>query len=362
MTGISRREFMGWLAAVALAPQLKASNLLAEVFDPSLMEEPHILPAAPIKPEFLVRGLYAPGWKGVTNGAVGCLMDLMARSGSNTLMIDIKNSWGELFYFPRNSLARTIGAQARTITGSRRALVLEHLFDQARKKGFRIIARHVMFRDIKLYDFRSDLRMWKNSYEKWVDLRKNEVLDYNMDLLDEEAALGFDEIVLDYIRFPGTETFGSCEEKCRVIDEIVERAWATVKSRNVDLGVQVFGYTAWHHKKAGVGQRISTLDPHADVIYPMLYPSHFWPGSFGFSNPSDHPYEIISRGYQEAVKKVQDGTRIIPMIQAFWYSEEEIKKQLKAVHDSKMPGYICWNPSGRYNKVPAPSAKAGTQL
>ncbi len=294
--------------------------------------------------ENIIEGIYTPGWKAITPSGIDDLISTIDRNQLNTLMVNVKNARGELFYNPETDLAKKIGSQAKTKEGLPRTLNFDYLFEQASKHNLRLIARHVMFWDNNLYDKQENFRLYQNGSQRWVDMTNDDVINYNLSLLEEESKLGFDEIVLDYIRFPTTNKFGSERKKCKVIDEIVEKAREKV---NIDLGVQVFGYTAWHHSKAGVGQRIETLQDNVDVIYPMLYPSHFHPKSFGFENPSDYPYEFISMGFENAVKKVKN-TKIIPMIQAFWYNPEKIKLQIDAVHDFNMPGYICWNSSGNY--------------
>lgn len=297
-----------------------------------------------------VKGIYAPGWRAVSKTGIDNLVNFANENNINTFMINVKNVRGELFYPAKNSLAKKIDCQVRTAEGSKRSLYFDYLMEQADKNNIRLIARHAMFWDNNLYDGVEKFRLWMREHkrfdEKWVDLRKDEVIDYNLELLQEEQKLGFDEIVLDYIRFPDTNRFGNSEEKCCTIDKIVEKASKAVSS--IDFSVQVFGYAAWDYRKAGVGQRVQTLSPHVDIIYPMVYPSHFWPGSLGFENPVEHPYEFVSLGYKEAVKKVKDNTKIMPMIQAFGYLPKNILSQIKAVYDNNMPGFVCWNPTGKY--------------
>ncbi len=258
-------------------------------------------------------------------------------------MVDIKNVRGELFYHPENSLALEISAQAKTVGKRPRTLDFKTL---ARAKDHvKLIGRHVMFWDNTLYEQRPDLMLFSKGVQHWVDLTKEEVIAYNIELLQQEQELGFDELVLDYVRFPATNKFGTESEKCEVIDNIVARI-----SRELDIpfGLQVFGYTAWDHKKAGVGQRIESLCPYVDAIYPMLYPSHFWKGSFGFSDPSDNPYDIVRLGCLNAKKKIPGTTQLIPMLQAFSYSTEQIEAQIQAVDNAGCDGFVCWNPRGRY--------------
>lgn len=297
-----------------------------------------------------VKGIYVPGWKAVSKKDINKFLGIVKNTEINTLMIDVKNANGKIFYSPENELAQKIGAQIRTKHEDLRKINIKYLLQKSREKNIRLIGRHVMFRDHLLYDKLKEFRLFRNKYQKWTNIRNQKVVNYNLELLKEESKMGFDEIVLDYIRFPTTNQFGGLIEKCEIIDDIVKQASNEIR-HDLDLGVQVFGYSCWHHKKAGVGQRISTLDSNVDIIYPMVYPSHFWKGSFGFKNPSKHPYEFITMSYEQAIKKIKTNTKIIPMIQGFYYSPQDIFAQIKATRDFNMPGYICWNAKGNYQKL-----------
>jgi len=295
----------------------------------------------------IVRGVYVPGWKGITKKSIDNYMELKDSHGINTLMIDVKNVRGNLFYSPENNLARDIEAQVKTLEGKKRELNFDYLFNQAHKNNINLVARHAMFRDHLLYDKKLEFRLWEGKYQKWIDMMNKDVVNYNLDLLKEESRFGFNNIVLDYIRFPASKKFDNEEYECEIIDDVVKKAKNKLGD-NVDLGVQTFGHSSWNYRESGVGQRIDSLSKYADTIYPMLYPSHFWEGSLGFLNPSEHPYEIIEEGYKQTKKKISNKTKIIPMIQAFNYSGEMFRKQISAVEDFNMDGFVCWNSRGNY--------------
>ena len=298
-----------------------------------------------------VRGIYLPGWKGVNQSRVQRIFEFLLANKLNTLMIDVKNALGELFYQPESELALQIGAQVTTIEGQKRSLDLGDLVHEAQKHNIRLIARHTMFVDKALYKGVPEFKLAIGHGQYWVDMKNDAVVDYNLELLSQEMSLGFDEIVLDYIRFPDLPGFGKENDRCDRIDSVVKSSKEVLEGANVQLGLQVFGYSAWSHYKSNVGQRIETLQNYADTIYPMLYPSHFNRGTLGFADPEKHPYEIISAGYREAFVKISTDCRIIPMIQGFSYSPEEITSQINAVKKEKMPGFISWNPSGNHRKL-----------
>jgi len=298
-----------------------------------------------------VRGIYLPGWKGVNQTRVQTIIEFLVVNQLNTLMIDVKNALGELFYQPESELAFKIGAQVKTISGQKRSLDLDYLISESKGKNIRTVARHTMFVDKALYKNVPEFSLAIGHGQYWVDMGNDDVVNYNLELLSQEMTFGFDEIVLDYIRYPDLPGFGKEDDRCDRIDGVVQSAQEVLEGTNVQLGIQVFGYSAWSHYKSNVGQRIETLQRYADTIYPMLYPSHFFSGSLGYADPEEHPFEIISAGYREAISKITNTCRIIPMIQGFSYSPEEIAQQIKAVKNLNMPGFICWNPSGNQKKL-----------
>ena len=294
-----------------------------------------------------VKGVYVPGWKAISKESIDNFIELKDY-GINTLMVDVKNVRGNLFYNPENKLAREINSQVKTKEGEKRALNLDYLLEQTSKKNMDLVARHAMFRDHLLYNKINEFRLWEGKYQKWVDMMNKNVIDYNLNLLKEESKLGFNNIVLDYIRFPASKMFDNEEYKCNVIDNVVKRAKQEL-GNDVKLGVQTFGYSSWSYERSGVGQRINTMSKYSDIIYPMLYPSHFWEGSLGFENPEENPYEIIKLGYKETKEKVTRDTKVIPMIQAFGYNKEKFREQIKSVKDHNMDGFVCWNSRGNYD-------------
>ncbi len=296
----------------------------------------------------MIKGVYVPGWRAINKKSLENFFNLKEKCGINTLMIDVKDDLGKLLYSPKNALAKKIKSQYKSRDNSYGEIDFDYLMKRAKQKNIDLIARHVMFNDAHLYENSKDFRLFLKGSQKWVDVRNKNVLDYNIDLLNEESEKGFKKIVLDYIRFPVTKKFGSDYEKCDVIDSIVKKIKENLNS-DIDLGLHTFGYCSFLNNKSRIGQRLKTLEKYADTIYPMIYPSHFSKGFLGFENPERHPYDIITYSCKETLKRVSSKTKIIPMIQAFNYNSSEFLEQVKAVRDCDIPGYVCWNASGNYD-------------
>jgi hypothetical protein len=115
----------------------------------------------------------------------------------------------------------------------------------------------------------------------------------------------------------------------------------------------------------------------------MIYPSHYYPGSLGFKNPAEHPYEIVFNSVHEAVKRLQMynakqaeiaasstlaatldpnliPSTIRPWLQDFDlgadYTAPMVRAQIQAVYDAAssspklISGWMLWNPSNVYTK------------
>src|SRR5699024_1228684 len=127
----------------------------------------------------------------------------------------------------------------------------------------------------------------------------------------EAAELGFQEIQFAYVRFPeGFENradtpdydkgdYADIEDdvKGRVdsINDFVGYAKEELVDYDVDVSVDVFGYTAAVENAPGIGQDLVQIGEHIDVLSSMIYPSHWGPGSLDIDKPDLEPYETVFR-------------------------------------------------------------------
>ena len=89
---------------------------------------------------------------------------------------------------------------------------------------------------------------------------------------------------------------------------------------------------------------------------PMIYPSHYGPGNFGFENPAEHPYQVALQTLQHGINQLKAANKeviIRPWIQDFdmgaVYDKEKIQQQIKAIEDAGLKsGWMVWNPSNFY--------------
>jgi hypothetical protein len=239
-------------------------------------------------------------------------------------------------------------------------------------KGIYLAARMVTFKDLNLTAARPDLairdlngNVWDSSEgTSWLDPSNEETQNYIMDLAEEVAKSGVDEIQFDYIRFPTQGDVNSTKynfdeastEKYEIIRNFIAKVHDRIAPYGTKLAMDVYGVIVWNnaYDSQSTGQRMECLGPYIDVVYPMIYPSHFGPGFAGFDNPGDYPYYFVS----ESVKLFQKylagtGVKIRPWLQAFswrvdnygwWYVDE----QVKAAHETGVDEYALWNAGNVY--------------
>jgi hypothetical protein len=91
----------------------------------------------------------------------------------------------------------------------------------------------------------------------------------------------------------------------------------------------------------------------------MVYPSHYWEGSFGFDHPNGHPYEVVRHALSDALsrsEKVEGAGATRPWLQDFtlgepFYGAPEVRAQIQAAYDVGIQEWILWNPSSRYTEA-----------
>ena len=131
------------------------------------------------------------------------------------------------------------------------------------------------------------------------------------------------------------------------------------------ISADVFGISthSWDDKPEDIGQTWRKIANQVDYICPMIYPSHYGPGLYGFNVPDQYPYEIVNLSLSEAIERnaAQKNPAIIrPWIQGFtasWvkghieYDAEAIGIQLAASAELGIDEYIIWNASNNYDPM-----------
>ena len=306
-------------------------------------------------------------------------LDLIDRTKLNALVVDIKSDKGMIPYPSNIVLAQEIGA--RTVTTVRD---MPAQLKELKAKGIYMIARIVTFKDDPLAKARPELAVKKTDGSlfrdreglSWVDPSIPEVWQYNIDIAAEAAAMGFDEIQFDYVRFPDTVGLKFAVEnkeanRVAAITGFLGLAHERLKSYNVFIGADIFGYVAWNENDTFIGQTLDGVAANVDYLCPMLYPSGFMFGIPNYRNPVAHSYEIVNHTLTEAIKRSKiSPQRYRPWLQAFKdyafdkrkFEAAEVSSQIKASEDAGASGWLLWNPRNAYTDAGIPLDKASSRV
>jgi hypothetical protein len=232
------------------------------------------------------------------------------------------------------------------------------------------IARIVCFNDPLLAGKRADWAIQNKNGGVWRDKKgsaytnpyKREVWDYLLELAEEAADLGFQEIQFDYVRFPSdgkisdTAYPGQDSSMEDAIAGFLAYARERLEPKGVWVSADVFGLTLYEKDDMGIGQKIEKVAQNVDIVSPMIYPSHYYSGHYNIDNPNSHPYEIIKAATNDATRRlVGTGAVYRPWLQDFslggvTYGPEQVKKQIEAVEELGYQEWLLWDPSVKYTE------------
>lgn len=341
-------------------------------------KEKFFVPLPPLEqkpnPPVKARGIYVTGNSAALESRYSSLLNLVETTELNSMVIDVKNDHGHVTY---NSSIEFV----KEINSNRNAPIkdLKALLDDLNERDIYPIARVVLFKDPYLAEKRHDLAIqrsdrsgvWRdNRGVAWVNPYNREVWEYNLAVAREAALLGFREIQFDYVRFPenarGIEKYvyypgHDNVPKDDIITEFLAYAREELEEYNVYISADVFGViaTSWGDSDL-IGQTWEKIAPLVDYQCPMIYPSHYGPGYFGFPVPDANPEGIIRRALEDALKRnapIKNPAIIRPWLQAFtasWirghipYKAREVRLQIETALKLGIDEYLLWNAGNVY--------------
>jgi len=364
---VVRSNHTGTLSEISAA----RSNPVKE--QPLGLQASAVIPAIKA-PKVKVKGIYVSAWSAVGN-KFEQLVQLVEQTDLNAMVIDVKNDSGQVTYASAVPMVNSIGANSHVIIHD-----LPAKLKRLKERGIYTIARIVVFKDPYLSKKKNEYAIksrsggiWRdNKGIAWVDPFKEAVWDYNIQIAKESAALGFDEIQFDYVRFPEN---GSKVDREVIFDNPKMRTKAQdieaflIKAREgigtqALLSADVFGLTTSSTNDMGIGQDWSMISKQVNYISPMLYPSHYSNGMYGVKAPDLQPYAIVSKAISDANAKRSELTKtnqqvaeIRPWYQDFtatWvkphkvYGKNDVYEQIKAASERGVDQFLLWNSNSNY--------------
>jgi len=327
---------------------------------------------------FEARALYAPAAVFETAGRLDALLAMLDRTEANALVIDVKETDGRLYYATDLPEAAEVGAIRETPVFD-----LEELLPMLEERGIYTIARMVVMKDNTSATARPELAVmnaatgepWRDNIGgAWLDPAAPGVAEYIAAIAGDLADKGFDEVQLDYIRFfsdgpydvadtnvPNTQSLRLPHIQ-RVL-RIVSDELATTRAF---LGADVFPISFIVPDDQGIGQRPEVIMPYVDYFCPMVYPSHYGPGVFGFPVPNEYPYEVIDETLQ-IMNRQAEGLPVVirPWIQDFGYgvfppyTASQVQAEMAAARDNGALGWMIWNARALFTEAALGAPREG---
>lgn len=264
--------------------------------------------------QVMMRGLYIPNSKSRGMDYIKSLVERGKPLGINMLVMDV-HAFGSTVY-----------------------RVNPDVISYLKKENFYIAARIVCFQD--------GINKMPVAQSK---------LEQLYSLTADAADSGFDEVQLDYIRFADDGIPYPLNKKYAFIESLLRNFRKITDGKNVKLSADLFGRIVYNRDDF-IGQKVEIFAKYTDILYPMLYPSHYT----GDRQRMSMPGETVREGTIKGLNRVAGiNVEIQPYIQAFPYNiqyarmklEEYVALQIKAVEETSARGWVAWNPNGDYSSV-----------
>ena len=311
-----------------------------------------------------VRAIYLPGHFLDERPVLDWVVDLAREGAITAVVIDIKDDAGRVMEPFATPFAREIGAAKDPGPEFAPFLAALDALDVY------TVARIVTFKDRVLPQHlpaTASRTRWGAIFTDgegatWLDPFHPFAHSYVIDIA-AAAATHFDEIQFDYIRFPGERWAGHLEvndaqERTGAIIAFARAASARLHAVGAAVAFDTFGQTTVISDEDGIGQVLEDLAPYLDYYSPMLYPSTWVPGSFGFDYPPSEPYRVVLWSVRRAVERLGTFAPIVvrPWLQDFHdYQEQElpyrwaeVQAQIQGSADGGGQGFMLWDPSLHY--------------
>jgi hypothetical protein len=315
-----------------------------------------------------VHAIYVTGW---TFGGprLDSLVRLADTTEVNAFVVDVKDDTGYLTYPSKVPVAIAAGANEKP-----RATDAAARLARLHKHHIRAIARIVVAKDPLLAAARPAWAiqdgkgaLWRDSGgSTWLDAYNDSIWTYAGDLAAEAVKLGFDEVQFDYLRLPdivepgiATAVFPARRGNETTRDGILRNLRllrGRVKPLGVPFTIDVFGFTASADVAMPIGQVWEDLVSTADVVLPMVYPSHYRQTFHGIEHPDAEPYRVVHLALEDGLvraTRIAAPAEIRPYLQAFTqgdppYTPELVREEIRAAEELGIKSWALWNAESVY--------------
>ncbi len=275
---------------------------------------------------------------------------LTASTELNALMVDLKDESGVVLYRSEVATVGEVGAGSGLYD-------LAEVARKASEEGLYLIGRIVAFQDPVAAQAAPEMSVWDAATEApfesggqmFLDPTDPDARAYALELGIEACSLGVDEVQFDYVRFPDQRPESvqfdagvTIDIRSEAIRSFLEEAVDTLHPLGCAVAADIFGFVTSSEDDGGIGQNWLDLTSVVDVASPMLYPSHYGSGWFGYEVPNDHPAPVVDQALSDGLERLSRQVVVRPWLQDFGYNAAEVRAQID-VAESHGLGWMLWN-------------------
>ena len=303
-----------------------------------------------------IKGIYLSGYHFLREEKINPIKDILSNTVVNTIVLDVKTDNGHLLY--DSEIPEVEKLKNERIKYDTQTLKLF-------KEEFNIylIGRVVAFQDpifTRIYPESAitdtlTSKPYSQDGQYFLDPSDSKSREYILNVALEACSLGFDEIQFDYIRYPDTSYQGlvydeesNSTNRTKNINSFLQNATDLLHDNGCLASADIFGYVLNAKSDNGIGQYLETIVNTVDFISPMVYPSHYSKGSFGYSYPNNYPYEVVTAALNDGLSRGVKEKSLRPFLQGFWHSSEDVRLNIQAAEDKGLD-WIIWNNSSSYS-------------
>lgn len=361
------------IAGISVFYWPKNSQLPAEAQTDDIFQESINLPK-PLETPASVKGIYLTGYTFSQKNRREKLFQLVENTELNAVVIDFKDPAGRLMVKPADGRLKNWPISSVALEYDDYRGILRNL----QEKNVYAIARITTFQDSTAAKTYPELALkntgggiWQD-YKgvTWLDMTNPKTWELAAAQIKEAENIGYDEVQLDYIRFPSDGNlksiayfdFPAGKKKTEVLADFYAYLRRELADLNIPLSIDLFGLTYQRHPEnpgydMGIGQYLADSAQYFDYISPMVYPSHYRSPYAGCQNPVLCPYAVVNKALQEGAAIMASSTGLIrgssrPWLQDFdlgaVYTAGMVREQIRAAEDNNANGWLLWNASNNY--------------
>ncbi len=282
------------------------------------------------------------------------LLQIAADTEANAFVVDIKVENGFIYFESQLAIALDVDAvRAKYEVPALAATMAE--------RDLYLIGRIVTFQDPRAAEanpsiaaHNADGSVYIKNGQSFLDPTDPVARLYALDLAVEACELGFEEIQFDYVRYPdgfdeSTVFDGGSSEPVRAeaIRSFLFEASGRLHPLGCAVSADIFGFITTNRTDGGIGQQLEMLAQVTDVLSPMIYPSHYSTGWFGFTNPNDNPGPVIANALDDGLDRILGQVILRPWLQDFSYNATQVRAQIDSAEE-RDAGWMLWNARSNY--------------